>query len=121
MNILSAFKNPRLLKAVTGLNVQKFNDLLPLFKSCLNEIAYQRACLRKPGGGRRGALPDAAHKLFFILFYLKVYPTYDLAGFIFGVDRSRPCRWVSQFLPVLEEVLKRKCILPEWRLDVGVL
>ena len=49
-------------------------------------------------------------------FYLKVYPTYDLAGFIFDVDRSRPCRWLAQFLPVLEEVLDRKCVLPKRRI-----
>ncbi|MEK7256700.1 MAG: serine hydrolase domain-containing protein, partial [Bacteroidota bacterium] len=36
---------------------------------------------RKVGGGRIGALPDAKAKLFYLLFFIKVYPTYDLAGF----------------------------------------
>ena len=65
MNIYLAFKNPRLLRAVTGLSVQEFNDLLPLFAHRLHELACQKDRLRKAGGGRRGAIPDAAHKLFF--------------------------------------------------------
>lgn len=113
MQILSAFKNSRLMKSLTGLTLLEFENLLPLFEQHLDEMSTSKKRFRKVGGGRRGALPDAAHKLFFILFYLKVYPTYDLAGFIFGADRSRPCRWVAQFLPVLETILQRKCVLPK--------
>jgi DDE superfamily endonuclease len=113
MQILSAFKNTRLMKSLTGLTVLEFENLLPLFEQRLVEISLSKPRLRKVGGGRHGVLPDASHKLFFILFYLKIYPTYDLAGFIFCTDRSRPCRWVAQFLPILEEILKRKCVLPK--------
>jgi hypothetical protein len=35
---------------------------------------------------RKGAIGNTKSKLFFILFYLKVYPTFDLAGFVFGTD-----------------------------------
>ncbi|WP_440864096.1 transposase family protein [Symbiopectobacterium purcellii] len=27
--------------------------------------------------------------------YLKCYPTYDLQGLLFGLDRTRVCRWVK--------------------------
>jgi len=113
MRLLSAFKNNRLMKSLTGLTILEFKNLLPLFSQRLDEICRSKVRNRKVGGGRKGSLPDASHKLFFILFYLKIYPTYDLAGFVFGTDRSRPCRWVAQFLPVLEEVLGRKCVLPK--------
>ena len=48
-----------------------------------------------------------------LLFYLKVYPTYDLASAIFGVDKSRICRWVKELLPILESTLERSYVLPK--------
>jgi len=113
MNISLAFKNNRLLKSLTGLTILEFENLSPLFEQCLQEISSAKPRLRTIGGGRNGVVPQCSDKLFFILFYLKIYPTYDLAGFIFGADRSRPCRWVAQFLPILEKVLQRKCVLPK--------
>ncbi|WP_440863577.1 transposase family protein [Symbiopectobacterium purcellii] len=43
--------------------------------------------------------------------HLKCYPTYDLQGLLFGLDRTRVCRWVKILLPVLEMTLGR-----EWAL-----
>jgi len=43
---------------------------------------------RAVGGGRRHTLKTPTDKLFFILFYLKCYPTFDLAGLLYGVDRA---------------------------------
>ena len=113
MDIRRAFKNSRLMKSLTGLSVSEFEEILPLFSDRLKEVSCSKPRLRKFGGGPIGVLLDDSYKLFFILFYLKVYPTYDLAGFIFGADRSRPCRWVAKFLPVLEKVLKDKFLLPK--------
>ena len=45
--------------------------------------------------------------------YVKVYPTYDLAGALFGVVASRPHEWVNEYLTILEEALGRHCVLPE--------
>ena len=44
--------------------------------------------------------------------YVKVYPTYDLAGALFGVVASRPHEWVYEYLPILEKALGRHCVLP---------
>jgi hypothetical protein len=101
------------MKALTGLTLREFTNLSEQFELYLNEKSKRKKRMRKAGGGRKGVLSDGKKKLFFILLYLKVYPTYDLAGFIFGVDRSRPCRWVAQLLPILEEVLRRKHVLPK--------
>jgi hypothetical protein len=46
------------------------------------------------------------------LLYLKCYPTFDVAGILFEVDRSRACRWVGAWLPLLETVLGRAAVLP---------
>ncbi|PAV02003.1 hypothetical protein CBG25_13445 [Arsenophonus sp. ENCA] len=47
-----------------------------------------------------------------LVLYLKCYPTYDLQGLLFGLDRTRVCRWVKILLPVLEMTLGRECVLP---------
>ena len=72
---------------------------------------------RAVGGGRKGKLPKAADKLAFILLYLKCYPTYDLLGFLTGRERTRCCRSVQTFLPILEKVLGRKLVLPKRKIS----
>jgi len=114
VNIDAAFKNNRLMKALTGMTIEEFNGLLPEFERVLVKQFDRKDRQRAIGGGRKGGLKTIKHKLFFILFYLKVYPTFDLAGFIFGgVSRSKPCEWYRFLLGILEEVLKRKMSLPK--------
>jgi hypothetical protein len=113
VNVELAFKNNRLMKALTGMTIEEFNGLLPEFERVLTKHFNRTDRQRAIGGGRKGALITLKHKLFFILFYLKIYPTFDLGGFIFGVDKSQPCTWYPFLLSILEEVLKRKCVLPK--------
>jgi len=78
MNILKAFKNDRLMKSLTWLSIKEFNDLLPSFEKLYIELANKKERKRKYWWWRKGELKTIEHKLFFILFYLKIYPTYDL-------------------------------------------
>ena len=69
MNIQKLSRNPRAIKALTGLQYQEFNDLVPLFEKSLKEIRMKRPDRkRNVGGGQKGALPDIETKLFFVLF-----------------------------------------------------
>lgn len=113
MDIRKAFSNNRILKSLTGVSKTEFEGLTIQFDIVLQESLRIKKRRRAPGGGRIGVLKQSKEKLFFILFYLKVYPTYDLAGFFFETDRSRPCRWVKQYLPILERVLKKTRVLPK--------
>jgi hypothetical protein len=56
-------------------------------------------------------------KLFFILFYFKCYPTFDLAGVIFEMHRSGAHEWMHRLQPVLEATLGKIMMLPERQLD----
>jgi DDE superfamily endonuclease len=78
----------------------------------LSEQRAQRRSQRAPGAGRKHTWRTLRAKLFSILFYLKCYPTFDVAGLLFEVDRSRACRWVGEWLPRLEAVLGRAAVLP---------
>ncbi|CEG12115.1 transposase [groundwater metagenome] len=68
---------------------------------------------RQPGGGRKGNLITVADKLFYILFYFKCYPTFDVIGLMFDLDRSNACRNVHKLIPILNEILKEAMVLPK--------
>jgi len=115
MNLATALKNDRLCKSLTGLSVEEFTRLVPDFKWNYKEsrIAAKANRTRKYGGGRTGNLVTIEHKLFFILLYLKMYPTFDVLGWITGFEKTRANRWVGILLPILEQTLERKMVLPE--------
>jgi hypothetical protein len=90
LNIKRALKQDRLLRALTGLNLQAFETLLPAFTLIYEEEqALRPRHQRDIGGGRKAKLLTHQEKLFFILFYFKCYPTFDLAGIMFDLDRSQ--------------------------------
>ena len=117
INISRALKNNSLMRSLTGMDSEEFSFLLADFEKSFYVSLKNKERKRAVGGGRKGNLLDVSGKLFFILFYLKVYPTYDLAGFIFHSDKSRTCRWVAQFLPILEEVLGHQAVLPKRKIS----
>lgn len=122
INISKALKNNRILKSLTGLSIEKFKELVPYFETILNEengkrIENNRNRQRKAGGGSKPTLDSSEAKLFYILFYVKVYPTFDLAGFIFEVNRSQTNRWMHRLLPILEKALDRRVVLPKRKIE----
>jgi hypothetical protein len=112
MRFENAFMNERLLKSLTGVKLKEFETLLPTFEKILFEIQSRKERQRAVGGGCKGILRDSRHKLFYILFYIKVYPTFDVAAFIFGTVRSVTFDWKNKLLPVLEKALDRIITLP---------
>jgi hypothetical protein len=101
------FKDERMMRGLTGLNLTEFETLLATFSTILLEIQSKKNRQRAVGGGCKGILCDARSKLFFILFYMKAYPTFDVAAFVFGTVRSVTFEWKSKLLPVLERALGR--------------
>lgn len=118
LNIQRALRSDRLMKALTGMSGVEFERLLPLFTAGLKKAQTKAKKERKRavGGGRQHSLKTPTDKQFFILLYLKCYPTFDLAGLLYGVDRSQTQRWVKALLPVLEEVLGWQVVLPQRRI-----
>lgn len=107
----------RSMRAITGVSIRQFNELTIFFEQALLETANEKQRVRGVGGGRKGILRKIEAKVFFILFYLKVYPTYDLAAIFFQADRSQPCRWVKVFFPILEKALGRTLSLPKRKIS----
>jgi hypothetical protein len=117
LNIDKVLKDPRLMAALTGSALQEFYELLPKFEEewiKKKKEEHEKKCkMRKWGGGSKGFLPTIERKLFFILFYYKCYPTYDLASVIFDCDRSQACRRQFDLTKALERTLGRKAVLPQ--------
>lgn len=112
INPKKLLRRERQLKAVIGMGGKEFKILHKQFDKIYNKIQQKKLRKRAIGGGRQGVIKDTKSKLLFTLMYVKVYPTYDLAGALFGVVASRPHEWVNGYLPILEEALGRHCVLP---------
>jgi hypothetical protein len=106
----------RILRATIGLSASEFNQLAQSFGPeiekegwCRYDRGFEQGTRkRKPGGGRIGNLRSSTEKSFFILFYFKCYPTFDVLGLLFNLNRSNACRNVQNLTPILEKVLGKK-------------
>lgn len=120
LDLQRALKNDRLLRALTGLNLKAFEQLKADFAQVLAEAEVPRRSpqprQRATGAGRKPRLATVEAKLFFILFYFKVYPTFDLAGLLFDLDRSQANRWMHRLQPLVEQTLGKKLALPKRQL-----
>jgi hypothetical protein len=117
LNLNRVFKNDRLMRSLTGMNLAAFDQLLPSFRAAYaaaHPLSPSRQ--RKPGAGRKSNLLEIEDKLFFVLFYFKCYPTFDLAGILFDFDRAQAHRWLHRLQPILEASLARELVLPKRQL-----
>lgn len=118
MKITIPFDDARQFKALTGLSPAEFTEFLPIFSSSYQTVRLENYeqdknnRTRKPGGGQKGILDTMVKKLFFILYYFKVYPTFDVLGNAFGFDRSKANINVHILAPVLAHGLRALGVLP---------
>jgi hypothetical protein len=112
---LNDAKHDRIIKSLIGMSRSKFDILAAAFAAAYDTIQQerlQRGEIRQiPSGGPKGNLDTFEKKLFFILYYLKTYPTFDVLGFHFGLSSGHAHNHVEALLPVLQRSLS----------DLGVL
>jgi len=111
-------KRPALLHRLTGLTVAEFEHLCEAFALQYQQLVIQprvtaKQRVRAVGGGQKGALPEVADKLFFILLYTRIYPLLIVQGLLFGIAESKACRWVGLLLPVLDASLGSVHVRPK--------
>jgi hypothetical protein len=104
---------------LTGLNRKAFDVLCAVFGVTYQEWLEQDNKLRQRarGGGRKARLQSMEAKLFFILLYFKCYPTFDVLGFLFELERGRANRWVHRLQGILETALGQRMMLPERKIE----
>src|SRR6185369_5379486 len=93
--------------ALTGLTLSEFQRLLTAFPQAYQRLypATQTAAgqprQRSAGGGCKGRLERPAHKLLFLLVYLKTYPLQAVMGELFDLSPPQVNYWIHRLLPVL--------------------
>lgn len=110
------FKNDhKTFLSMTSLTVNEFNLLSQPFQETLKSLKIKDGenDLDKNKGGRPSVLDDPQDKLFFILFYLKLYPLQQVIGSLFGLSQSRANYWIHFLSDVLRTTLKNMNFLPE--------
>ena len=110
ISIEKALLLDRVMRALTGLDGAAFVKLEKRFARVLAAPLAEQTRAGQPrqraaGAGPKGSLPTTRHQLFFILFYLKAYPTQDVMGAFFGLSQPQVCARVAQFLPLLQTLL----------------
>src|SRR3954454_22987757 len=109
-------KHPTVFRAMTGLTVAAFDQLLPELRAAF--AAARRRRLDRPhrqrdlGGGDDFGLGVDDHFLLTIV-WLRHYPTQECLGYLFGVSDSTAKRAVGRCLPLLEQSGKDTLRLPD--------
>jgi hypothetical protein len=111
----------RQMRSLTGVTQTQFEILLETFTMTYDQMrwqAYQDGLAsgdrkRRPGGGQKGALPTMRDKLMFLLYYFKVYPTFDVLGTQFEMARSKANENLYKLAPVLHQTLVNLEVMPQ--------
>jgi hypothetical protein len=107
-------RDERMAKALFGLDGEKMRKLgEDVERLWTQKLENRKGRKRAVGGGRKGEVSGGTAKAALVLFYLKVYPTFDLLSAISGIDRSGCCRWIHGLMPLLEKALGQKLMLPK--------
>jgi hypothetical protein len=110
-------KHRELFQYAIGIPYSQFLLLLPKFSLALRKAEYEKAWkkkrIREPGGGRKATLKTDEEKLFFILWYYKLYPTFRYAQCTVGFDKRNVQLWVWFLQTVLFTALGYELEMPK--------
>lgn len=101
-------KSDRQFAATTGLSKKQFDHLKTHYEKSEDILLSDQLVKRELSE----SLTTSEVRLFFILFFLKTYPTNDVLGVNFGMDGSTAQRMVEKLAPVLEHCLKEVSVFP---------
>ena len=113
----------RQYRALIGMNRKDFNALTVIFSECdqkQKNQAYEdfvKKYDRKPTRGGSPTFKTPSEQLFFTLYYLKTYPTFDVLGFTFNCSGKTAHENLYKFLPILENALEILHVLPKREFD----
>jgi hypothetical protein len=101
-------RRPNAFRSLTGMGVKEFDAL---YEELVDKIdSYDEKRLnqgdreRAIGGGSQYK-HDVRNRLLMAMIWLRIYPTYDVLGFLFDLDKSNIGRNLHSILEVLHETL----------------
>lgn len=119
-------KKPMLFSRYTGLSISEFNkltkELEPLWQKAEAERLSRSNRQRIIGGGRKYKLATFEDKLLLVLFFYKLYLTFDLLGSFFqDLDKSCVSRLIAKLEPTLQKKMNLSKIKRERRKPISTL
>jgi hypothetical protein len=107
---------PRVFKSLTGLHVSEFDalvkDVLPAYREAEIQRLSRADRQRAIGGGHPFELDDRDHLLLTVV-WLRVYPTHEVLGYLFGVSAVTIGRTIGRVLPILEQAGRDTMRMPD--------
>ena len=104
------------LLKMTGLRIGEFDGMIDELLPEFVEAEYARLSRtdrqREMGGGRVSKL-DGRDQILLTVVWLRVYPTHEVLGYLFGVSDSTVSRVVSRILPILEQAGRDTMRMPD--------
>jgi hypothetical protein len=101
---------------MTGLRIGEFDtlveELLPEFVESEYERLSRSDRQREMGGGRNAAL-EGQDQLLLCIVWLRVYPTHEVLGYLFGVSDSTVSRIIPRVLLILEQAGRDTMRMPD--------
>src|SRR5438270_7222528 len=107
MKYEEARTKPRVFQQLTGLKIEEFDKLKGAFQKASEEEEP-----RASPAGRKAVLRTYEDKLFFILFYLRHYPTQEVLGFLLGISQGQANHWIHRLTPLVKKALGDEKELP---------
>lgn len=102
--------NPKIFPALTGMTREEFDCLAAdlaaareRFQAASTHTKQGQPRQRAAGGGAPATL-DLPTRLLMTLLWLRVYPTYEVLGWLFGLEKSNAWENVQATLAVLESL-----------------
>jgi DDE superfamily endonuclease len=111
MRYEEARKKPRVFRQLTGTTTEEFDKLNAAFAAAYDEDEQERGKPESPAG-RKAVLLTCEDKLFFLLFYLRHYPTQEVLAFLFGISQGQANHWIHRLTPILKKALGDEKELP---------
>jgi DDE superfamily endonuclease len=99
---------PSAFRSLTGMNPAEFDNLLTAFRAALDRRRHHSRTTHRGPPRQRAAgaghpfRHDDRHRLLMALVWLRVYPTYELLGFFFGLHKRNAQLNVRAVLAVLD-------------------
>jgi hypothetical protein len=109
-------QHANVFRKMTGLRPAEFEqllgDVLPRFETAEGRRLERADRQRAVGGGDRPALA-AREQILLTVIWLRVYPTHEVLGYLFGVSQPTVGRYLAHVLPVLEQAGRDTMRMPD--------
>jgi hypothetical protein len=110
---ISNLTTERKWRAATGMTQARFTNLLQHFRKAYARLFDLKIDERDALALHESVIKTEEELLLFTLFSFKAGLTYDLLGFVSGMDTANAKRYQDRGIAVLQEALETSCHLPK--------